>query len=361
MLLDLLKDNDMIKSFFFGEDWLYAWLMLTLILAITWYTVEILVFYNTWNKEFFDTIQELNEPQFWYLLKSFDMSRIWELITLQKVLLEVNGAWLWVPKNTPSFIEIVGLYVPISTYLIWQTQRYTFRWREANTKWYLQRWDNCTATIEGGSQRIQEDLMLFGKILQGLFTGFFSAIVVLIAFLPILWRLSENLPIWNGEVIPGFLVWVALIVSGGGTLISLLLGWPLPGLEYNNQAVEATFRKKLVYSEDDFSHRAVVALFPMFAAIKKNYYRLFNWYMAFSVWQTAFGFLVGNIAIVVLAPAYFSEIITLGVLFQVVNAFGRVEGSMSYFIDRWPVIVEFMSVIKRLREFDAALTEAEKK
>ena len=39
--------------------------------------------------------------------------------------------------------------------------------------------------------------------------------------------------------------------SIGGILISWLVGIKLPGLEYNNQKVEAAFRKELVYGEDD--------------------------------------------------------------------------------------------------------------
>ena len=337
----------MLKSFFATRDsFIYAWSMLGVLLAVAWYNVEILVFYNTWNKEFYDTIQSLQQDRFWELLWGFDIVRFKDMILLKDDVI-------------PSFIEIIILYVPLATYSLWQTQRYTFRWREANTKYYLLRWETSTAKIEGGSQRLQEDLMMFGKTLQSLFTGFFSAILVLVAFLPILWNLSSGLPVWNGQIIPGFLVWVALAISVGGTLFSLLLGWKLPGLEYKNQVVEAKFRKKLVYSEDDYNERLTADLFPMFAAVKRNYYRLFNWYMAFSLWQTLFGFLAGNIAIVVLAPSYFGQLITLGVLFQVINAFGRVEGSLTYFIDRWTTIVEFQSVIRRIKEFDRALTKAE--
>jgi peptide/bleomycin uptake transporter len=278
----------------------------------------------------------------------FDLSRITDFVLLKE-------------DTMPSFLEIITLYTPIAVYATWQTQRYCFKWREANTHHYSRRWEKSPAKIEGGSQRIQEDLMIFGKTLQGLFTGFFSAILVLFAFLPILWELSEGLPVWNGQIIPGFLVWVALGVSVGGTLISLLLGWKLPKLEYNNQVVEAKFRKQLVFSEDDFKARATDVLFPMFSAVKRNYYRLFNWYMGFGVWQTAFGLCVGNLALIVLAPAYFDQLITLGVLFQVLNAFGRVESSMGYFIDRWTTIVDFLSVIRRIREFNKALDEAELK
>jgi peptide/bleomycin uptake transporter len=320
--------------------------MLSLLLCIIWYNVEILVFYNSWNKEIYDVIQSLQEERFWELFLGWDMGRLTDFVLLKEDI-------------QPSFLEIIALYTPIAVYATWQTQRYCFKWREANTKHYMNRWEKSPAKIEGGSQRIQEDLMIFGKTLQGLFTGFFSAILILFAFLPILWELSEGLPVWNGEIIPGFLVWVALSVSIGGTLISLLLGWKLPKLEYNNQVVEAKMRKQLVFSEDDFKARATEVLFPMFYSVRRNYYRLFNWYMGFGVWQTAFGLCVGNLALIVLAPAYFDQLITLGVLFQVLNAFGRVENSMGFFINRWTTIVDFLSVIRRIREFNVKLDEAE--
>ncbi len=41
------------------------------------------------------------------------------------------------------------------------------------------------------------------------------------------------------------------MLSIGGILISWFVGIKLPGLEYNNQKVEAAFRKELVYGEDD--------------------------------------------------------------------------------------------------------------
>lgn len=340
----------MLKSFFLSrERFLYSWLMLTWLLVIGWYTVQILVYYNAWNREFYDAIQTLQEERFWDLFWGFNFARFVDFVSLSMD--EENFV--------PSFLEIIILYVPIATYATWQTQRYTFVWREANTHYYLTRWENSTAKIEGGSQRIQEDLMIFGKTLQSLFSGFVSKIFVLAAFLPILWNLSEGLPVWGDKIIPGFLVWVALALSIGGTLISFLLGIKLPGLEYNNQVVEAKFRKKLVHSEDDFKERMTADLFPMFDSVKRNYYRLFNYYMAFGIWQTGFGMIAGNVALIVLANSYFAQLITLGVLIQVVNAFGRVESSLTYFIDRWTTIVDFQSVIKRLREFNKVLDEAD--
>lgn len=335
----------MLKGFFWNKStFFYAWLMLAWLMALSWYNVQILVTYNEWNREWYDAIQSLNEERFWFLFWDLNLGRMWDFI--------------WRKENVmPSFAEILIIYVPLATYAIWQTQRYVFNWREANTHFYLERWERSTQTIEGASQRLQEDLMKFGTTLQSLFTGFFSAVLILFAFIPVLWNLSEGLPIWNGQIIPGFLVWAVLIISIGGTLISFLLGYPLPGLEYKNQVVEAQFRKKLVWSEDDVNHRMTQDLFPMFAAVKRNYYRLFNWYMAFGLWQTAFSLLVGNMAIILLADSYFAQLITFGVLIQVVQAFGRVENSLTFFIDRWTTIVEFQSVVRRLREFNRVLDD----
>jgi len=341
----------MLKSFFATpERALYAWLMLAWLLFIGWYNVQILVYYNAWNREFYDAIQTLQEERFWELFWGFNPARFWEFITFK----------MDETVMVPSFLEILIIYVPMATYATWQTQRYTFAWREANTHYYLRRWEASTAKIEGGSQRIQEDLMIFGKTLQSLFTGFVNKIFILAAFIPVLWTLSEGLPIWNGQIIPGFLVWAALTLSIGGTLLSFLLGIKLPGLEYKNQVVEAKFRKKLVYSEDDYNERLTEDLFPMFASVKRNYYRLFNYYMGFGILQTSFSLIAGNVAIIVLAPSYFAQLITFGVLIQVLNAFGRVEGALTYFIDRWTTIVDFQSVIKRLLEFNRVLDEADK-
>ena len=341
----------MLKSFFATSDKaLYAWLMLAWLLFIGWYNVQILVYYNAWNREFYDAIQTLQEERFWELFWGFNPARFWEFITFK----------MDETVMVPSFLEILIIYVPMATYATWQTQRYTFAWREANTHYYLRRWESSTAKIEGGSQRIQEDLMIFGKTLQSLFTGFVNKIFILAAFIPVLWTLSEGLPIWNGQIIPGFLVWAALTLSIGGTLLSFLLGIKLPGLEYKNQVVEAKFRKKLVYSEDDYNERLTEDLFPMFASVKRNYYRLLNYYMGFGIWQTSFSLIAGNVAIIVLAPSYFAQLITFGVLIQVLNAFGRVEGALTYFIDRWTTIVDFQSVIKRLLEFNRVLDEADK-
>ena len=100
--------------------------------------------------------------------------------------------------------------------------------------------------------------------------------MTLIAFIPILWVLSSNVTVPFLNDVSGSLVWVALTLSLGGILISWLVGIKLPGLEYNNQKVEAAFRKELVYGEDDRKNYVQApTILQLFTGIKFNYHKLF--------------------------------------------------------------------------------------
>ena len=57
-------------------------------------------------------------------------------------------------------------------------------------------------------------------------------------------------------------------------------------------------------------------------------------------------------AYILIAPAIVAGLMTLGVMQQLVRAFGRVEGSLQYLFQSWPTLIELASVYKRLREFE---------
>ncbi len=111
--------------------------------------------------------------------------------------------------------------------------------------------------------------------------------------LPAAWWLSKMIffipavkGVLTAQYIPGFLVWIALIVSVGGMVISWYVGSKLPGLEYNNQKVEAAFHKELVLGEDDkINHSSTKTLTALFMGIRFNYHRLFLHYGYFDTWR----------------------------------------------------------------------------
>ena len=322
----------MIKAFFCSKEWtLWAYggalVLLASLTTQVWLTVQI----NEWYGGFYNILQKPADHT---------MQDFWE------------GIWM--------FFYIAMPYVFIATCTNWFTRMYGFAWREAITFNYLPRWKTVEQEIEGASQRIQEDTYKFAKIVESLGLAAAKAIMTLIAFLPLLWSMSDQLAGTFLDGVPGSLVWVALVTSLGGILISWFVGWYLPGLEYNNQKVEAAYRKELVYIEDDKDRFNDETLFSLFTGVKFNYRRLFNHYGYFDIWANWYDQVMVLVPYIIAGPSVMTSTILLGTLVQISNAFRRVHESFSIVMNRWTDITELRSIWKRLHEFENNLTKHEK-
>ncbi|MEM6466796.1 MAG: SbmA/BacA-like family transporter, partial [Pseudomonadota bacterium] len=189
-----------------------------------------------------------------------------------------------------------------------------------------------------------------------------DSFMTLIAFLPILWGLSQyvsEVPIF-GEV-PQVLVIIAIVWSVFGTGLLALAGYRLPGLEFRNQRVEAAYRKELVLGEDDIDRAKPITVQELFGNVRKNYFRLYLEYTYFNVIRISY-LQVGNlIPMIALGPTVVAAGITFGLMQQILNAFGRVENSFQFLVNSWPTIIELMSIQKRLAAFEVAIDGGELK
>ena len=316
----------MFKAFFKSREWFFwAYGGAVILLFALFIQVELTVKINEWYGGFYNILQKATEH-------------------------EVSELWVEMEK----FARIAFPYVLIATMTSYFTRIYAFKWREAMTFSYVDKWQKVDEEVEGASQRLQEDIYRFARIFESLGLQVIRAIMTLLAFLPILWGLSKGVDIDFIKDIPGSLVWVALVVSLGGLVISWFVGIKLPGLEYNNQKVEAAFRKELVYAEDDkINYGKTETLVELFTGLKFNYNRLFLHYGYFDIWVNFFEQLMVIVPYLIMGPGLFTGLITLGVLVQVSNAFSKVRESFSIFIANWTTITELRSIYKRLREFES--------
>ena len=234
---------------------------------------------------------------------------------------------------------------------------YIFRWRNAMNDYYLENWKKLRV-VEGASQRVQEDTMRFASIMESLGVSVVDAIMTLFAFLPILISLSEyvkEMPLVGEIAHP--LLWAALVWAIFGTALLAMVGIKLPGLEFRNQRVEAAFRKELVYGEDDIQRAEPMTMFELFNNVRRNYFRLYFHYMYFNV-ARSFYFQADNIyASFILIPTIVTGTITLGILQQILTAFGQVSSSFQYIVNAWPTIIELLSIHKRLKAFESVLDD----
>lgn len=392
----------MFSSFFKSKKWaLWAYLGLFLLLFFLFIQTSLNVAINSWYSDFYNVLQK---PKI-ELLDSNSTQKIEENLENNATLIQeanqraeqnfqkanfINKGALYYYQNLleyffnsramiekPNysandfyalilvFLVIAIPYVLIATINIYFASVYAFKWREAMTFSYLKFWKNKDDNIEGSSQRIQEDTYNFSKIVESLGLSFIKALMTLVAFIPILWslsdvvskalfaNLSENSFFYFLKNIDGLLVYIALLISLGGLVVSWFVGIKLPGLEYNNQKAEAAFRKELVYAEDNRKEYAKnETMIELFTGLKFNYKRLFLHYGYFNIWLILFEQMIVIVPFLIMAPGLFAGAIGLGIVMQINNAFDQVRSSFSVFITNWTTITQLRSIYKRLKEFE---------
>ena len=315
-------------KFFTVKKWLFwSWLGTIIILSSLWIQVKIDVAINEWFGQFYDMIQKaLASPN----------------------AITINEYW----ESLISFLTLAGTYVAVAVLISFFTAHFLFRWRTAMVEWYHSVYDQARQ-IEGAAQRVQEDTIKFTKIMESLGTSLVEAIMVLIQFVPILLGLSTGIPIflfgeWQFGLVTGALLWTL-----GGTIFLIGLGWVLKlvGVEYDLQKKEEAYRKILVIAEDDINVRPKT-IEELFNDVRGIHILSDLRYLYFNIGRIAY--LQANVlsAYVFLGPAIVAGVVTLGVMQQIIRAFGRVEGSMQYLLKAWPTIIELASVYKRLKEFE---------
>jgi peptide/bleomycin uptake transporter len=301
-----------------------------LILFSSYFSVQVTVALNSWRGPFYDMIQA-----------ALSKSRV---VTLSEYF-----------DGVLTFFSIATVAIVVVVLTSFFVSHYIFRWRTAMNEFYVANWPQLR-TIEGASQRVQEDTMRFATITEQLGVSFIRAVLTLVAFLPILVKLSSivtELPLIGA--VPYSLVFAAVIWSVLGTGLLALIGIKLPGIEFFNQRVEAAYRKELVLGEDDPARADPVTLSELFINIRRNYFRLYLNYMYFNVGR--YVYLQSDVMFpyVLLAPTIIAGKITLGPFQQIMGAFSEVRSSFQYLITSWSTIVDLISIYKRLRAFEATI------
>ena len=192
--------------------------------------------------------------------------------------------------------------------------------------------------------------------MEGLGAELLRSLMTLIAFTPILWGLSKSITVlpWIGEV-DHALVWVAILSALGGTILLASVGIKLPGIEYDIQKEEAAYRKELVLGEDNINNAGSSSVNFLYGNVRKIHFKMYFHYLYFNAvkWSYLQGMVI--VPYVALAPTIVTGAITLGFVQQIARAFNKVENSLQYLVRSWPIIVELISVQRRLSEFETKL------
>ena len=284
-------------------------------------------------------------------------------------------------QNAPGFyrafvivILLILLYLAVAVLRAYLDQVLQLRWRRWLTDQYVTRWlaDRAfyrmrfSGRVDNPDQRISEDVRLFIERSGSLGLGFLSSIGTLASFAALLWYLSGSitLPIGGFAItIPGYMLWVALLYAGLGSVVAHLIGRPLISLNNRQQAVEADFRSSLLYLREEAegiafhsgeTHERSAAL-VRFRTLYDNFKRIILRSNIIWVFQLLFSQFTSFLALLIASPGYFSGAILLGVLIQTAHAFERVNEAPSWFIGSYTVFAQWRATVDRLTEFAAEI------
>lgn len=334
--------------YFYSEDRWAARGLLAAVIVIELAVVALTVLFNRWNNVFYTALQDRNFDVFTYQIGYF------------------------------SFLA--AIFIALKVYQLYLNQWLQIRWRRWMTDRYLGNWlsdaTHYRMQLQGDAadnpdQRIAEDTQLFVDRTLALGVGLLSAVVTLASFVFILWGLSDAAPLhlFGQDIpIPGYLVWAALIYALLGTVVTHLIGWPLVGLNFQQQRYEADFRFNLVRARENAEQIALLhgepversGLLSRFQRVVQNWLGIMSRTKKLTAFTASYSQASIIVPYILVAPAYFAEKIQLGGLMQTASAFGSVQDALSFFITAYRTLAEWQAGVARLDGFEAAIAGARK-
>jgi vitamin B12/bleomycin/antimicrobial peptide transport system ATP-binding/permease protein len=313
---------------------------LFLVIAVTAYGQIRL---NAWNQPFYDALSHRNFAQF------IDQLGVFVLIAGALLVLNVGQRWL---GETLKLKLRQGLVTDL-------IENWLVRGR-------AMRLAHAGAMGVNPDQRMHEDARHLTELSADLGIGLLQSSILLITFVKVLWSLSNNFVFHvSGKsfVIPGYMVWAAVIYSGSASLISYWVGRSLIDRNAQRYAREADLRFSLVRvnehidaitlssGEPDEARRLELDLTAVLKAMARLVSGLTN-----LTWITAgYGWFTLVAPILVAAPLYFAGNLTFGGLMLASGAFMQVQSSLRWFVDNFSTIADWRATLLRVAGFRRAL------
>ncbi|KAJ1609850.1 putative transport protein [Cryptosporidium canis] len=270
----------------------------------------------------------------------------------------VSGMLSFALHNFAANFLILSFLRCFTSYLV---NVFVFYWRQALTEYYLKSW-NLINQVEGASQRVQEDTARWAKQVRLTTFEVVSALMTFFKIIPELLVVSPKIPeifilgkVKNGIIYPPF------IVFGFQIIILILSSYKLPYLHFENQKLEAKYRKLLALNEDSEHNVDSVELASIYELLTRNYYTTFKCAFFFQylyVSANEVAFFLGNIFI---WPSFFHGSMTVEIYYTVHRFMGDMLFVFMIIQERWRGFTELMSVYRRLVTFETEIAKADKK
>ena len=327
------------KSYWQSEEKKKAFFLLACIIALTLGVVYMLVLLNQWNNSFYSALQ------------NYDAKKIFDEL--------IHFSWL---AAIYILLAVYSYYLQqmlILNWRRWLTTRFIDIWLQNKTYYNLQMFGKDT---DNPDQRISEDVRQFVEMTLSFGIGILKAFCTFASFVVILYNLSGSLSFtFMGKTwtINGYMLWASLLYSVIGTYITHIVGRKLVKINFIQQKYEADFRFSMIRLRESAESVAFYrgeaqegSVFKQrFKMLLDNFWKLVNKQKQLVFLNSGYSQIAIIFPFVVAMNRYLTKEVTLGGLMQVASAFGRVQDSLSYFVDMYSSIAQWQAVVMRLTCF----------
>ncbi len=327
------------KSYWQSEEKKKAFFLLGCIIALTLGVVYMLVLLNQWNNSFYSALQ------------NYDAKKIFDEL--------IHFSWL---AAIYILLAVYSYYLQQTLILNWRrwlTTRFIDIWLQNKTYYNLQMFGKDT---DNPDQRISEDVRQFVEMTLSFGIGILKAFCTFASFVVILYNLSGSLSFtFMGKTwtINGYMLWASLLYSLIGTYITHIVGRKLVKINFIQQKYEADFRFSMIRLRESAESVAFYrgeaqegSVFKQrFKMLLDNFWKLVNKQKQLVFLNSGYSQIAIIFPFVVAMNRYLTKEVTLGGLMQVASAFGRVQDSLSYFVDMYSSIAQWQAVVMRLTCF----------
>ncbi len=308
-----------------------------LMLLFVLFSVRMNVLFSFWYRGFYNALQALDQPEFWFYLKLFGV-----LASVHVVRALVNA-------------YIRGSFA--IHWREWLNDRVVGEWLGSRA-YYLGRF--AEPQVDNPDQRIQQDTTALVSDTLALSLGLVGAVVSMIEFTGILWGLSASMTVAGTEVPRAmvFLVYLYVLVA---TVFAVWIGRPLIRLNFLNEKLSANYRYLLMrlreygesvalYRGEAVEHRA---LDSGFKAVIANAWALLWRGLKFDGYNLGVSQLAVIFPYLIQGPRLFAGQIKLGEVMQTGEAFGQVQDALSFFRSSYDSFAGYRAVLDRLSGFES--------
>lgn len=327
------------KSYWQSEEKKKAFFLLGCIIALTLGVVYMLVLLNQWNNSFYSALQ------------NYDAKKIFDEL--------IHFSWL---AAIYILLAVYSYYLQQTLILNWRrwlTTRFIDIWLQNKTYYNLQMFGKDT---DNPDQRISEDVRQFVEMTLSFGIGILKAFCTFASFVVILYNLSGSLSFtFMGKTwtINGYMLWASLLYSVIDTYITHIVGRKLVKINFIQQKYEADFRFSMIRLRESAESVAFYrgeaqegSVFKQrFKMLLDNFWKLVNKQKQLVFLNSGYSQIAIIFPFVVAMNRYLTKEVTLGGLMQVASAFGRVQDSLSYFVDMYSSIAQWQAVVIRLTCF----------